>query len=177
MAGGRKPKILNDLGDYVEQGSFEHQRIATKGEHVRYSEELAEKILARIMKKETIATICTGRDGWPCYDTFFQWCARHGDFMERYKTAHSLQADLFFYDIIHAAQSLQNHPDPNAVRIAIEAFKWVTAKMNPQKYNDKYLVDIKQDKTVSFEWEAPPRTIEHESQNTLPAPATTEFHS
>lgn len=101
-----------------------------------YSEALAENILSRISRGESIVQICSD-DKMPNADSVYNWISEKQDFSERYARAREVQAEYMDNLILEAAAKAKE--DPQAARVQIDAYKWRASKLAPKKYGDAML--------------------------------------
>ncbi len=107
----------------------------------------AREILNRLAAGETLHSICKD-DHLPSYLTVYralreptEWAKT---FRKLYAVARDDQADTFFEKIIEQAD--QTTPENcHAMRVRMDAYKWAVAKLRPQKYGDKNIVDTPKD--------------------------------
>lgn len=108
-----------------------------------WSPEIEAEILTRIMKGESVATICgEGRDDFtPGEVTFYKHLAEDDDFAKRYARAREAQAHREFDEIMAVANAAQ--PETVAVaRLQIDAMKWRASKLAPKVYGDRQAVEL-----------------------------------
>lgn len=108
-----------------------------------WTPEIEDEILGRIMRGDSIATICgDDRDDFtPGETTFYKRLASDADFAKRYAQAREAQAHREFDEIVSIADKAR--PDDVAVaRLRIDARKWRAAKLMPKVYGDKQAVEL-----------------------------------
>ena len=106
---------------------------------VRYSEELAEEILDRIARGESLKQICS-EPGMPAPSAVVQWCDRNLEFAERYGRARERCAEHWASEIIDIADSVRSgatSEEINAAKLAVDSRKWIVAKLLPRRYGDR----------------------------------------
>jgi Bacteriophage Sf6, terminase small subunit-like len=136
-----------------------------------YTEELAARICERLASGESLSQIC--RDpAMPCIATIFVWFSKHPSFVENYTRARTLQAEVYFDQMVAIADTPEKavkrvtRPGPKGGdqvettetdatehrRLRIETRKWVLGRMLPQKYGDKTQVEMsgRVDGTISI---------------------------
>lgn len=114
------------------------------GRPTKYTEALAADICDRIIMGQSLHSIAqaVGIHVMRVYD----WMEKHPAFREQYARAREQQADLMDHQIVAVAQRALKRDgdpdklDPQAARVAIDAFKWRAAKLKPKVYGDK--VDV-----------------------------------
>jgi len=113
----------------------------TKG--VEYSEELADRICARIAEGESLKSICA-RDGFPDRRTVYRWFVAHPHFLVMQKTAREEHADAEVERFHEIADEEPERDDKGRVdmgwvqrqRLRLDTRKWTLARMHP-KYNER----------------------------------------
>lgn len=107
---GRPTKFTPELGDYICE-------MAGNG--------LSMRKIAKIIDIET--------------RTIFQWLRVHPDFQHQYARAKTEETADAMAEHIHniAEGTLSGEYEPQAARVAIDAYKWTAAKLMPKKYGDK----------------------------------------
>lgn len=118
-----------------------------------YDDEVAQEILERISKGESVRSICAkDRDDFiPSHSTLFKWLDENEKFAEQYARACARRADFYFDQIIEIADAPNTtvNPetqqpelrDPARDRLRVDARKWVVSKLAPKKYGDKIEVE------------------------------------
>lgn len=103
-----------------------------------YSKELAWKICEEIMEGRSLRSIVRDDDGMPSLSIIFKWLDENAWFLEQYARAKDNQADTNTEDIQDLAKRVvSGEVDPQAARVAIDAYKWTASKLKPKKYGDK----------------------------------------
>lgn len=128
---------------------------------VRYSPEIAECICIRLMKKESLRSICKD-PRMPTLDCVVKWLAKPhmAEFREMYYYARRVQAEMLVDEIVEIADNTEHDwkkrfdkngdlidyvPDNEAIqrsRVRIDTRKWYATKMVPKIYGDKLNVDL-----------------------------------
>lgn len=112
------------------------------GRPTLFTEELAGKILGRIAEGESVRSIAKD-DAMPCMTTLFAWLNQHEHFRTAYEFAKQESADVYADKITYVAdETLAGNYEPQAARVAIDAFKWTSSKLKPKKYGDKVQQEI-----------------------------------
>lgn len=107
------------------------------GRPTKYDPEVANAICRYIEDGESIRYIAEQR-GMPSRDTIRRWLVDNEDFQAQYIRAKDHQAELYAETINDIAKgTLNGQYDPNAARVAIDAYKWTASKLKPKKYGDK----------------------------------------
>lgn len=107
------------------------------GRPSEYSVEIADAICIRIAAGDSLADVLR-EDGAPGYSTVMQWLRAHPQFAENYARAREEQGEHDADQVgAIAKQVLTGAVDPQAARVAIDAYKWTAAKRKPKVYGDK----------------------------------------
>jgi hypothetical protein len=113
-----------------------------------FDENAADQILEAIADGTGLVTFLKQRPDLPSYPTVMRWVRDNPEFSEMYARACEDMADNDADKISDVAdQVLQGLVDPQAARVAIDAYKWSAGKRRPRKYGDK--VDITQTTTMA----------------------------
>jgi hypothetical protein len=100
------------------------------------------------------------------------------DFARRYAQAHEDRSDTMADDIIEIADAVEGSDSVAAVaaaKLRIETRKWIAAKLKPQKYGEKQLVETSG--SVTFQLGVPNRTIDITAPTRSIAGPTTDSQS
>ena len=118
------------------------------GRPTDYSQELAERICARIMDGESLRKICKDSD-MPNRSTVNRWLASadHVEFCTQYTHAREVQADFYADEIIDLADdssrdAIQHSGAIERSKIQIDARKWVASKLKPKKYGSFKSIEL-----------------------------------
>ena len=108
----------------------------------KYSEEIFNEILERIMKGDSLKEITKkGRDASvPSRSTFNKWVADDNDLAELYGLAMDIRADQLFDEVIEIADDVADEESTETIqrdKLRIDARKWVVSRMRPMKYGDQ----------------------------------------
>lgn len=107
------------------------------GRPTDYTEELAADFCSRIALGESLRSVVQ-IDGMPSHQTVYNWFGKHEGFVEQYARAKADSADSRADQIEEIADKvLKGEYEPQAARVAIDAFKWTSGKHKPKKYGDK----------------------------------------
>lgn len=109
------------------------------GQQSLYTPERAALICERIAHGESLVAI-SGKQGLPSYQTIMEWLKVHSHFEAMYRQAREDQADFMADEIIAISDSVRDCTDSakvNAARLAVDARKWVAAKLKPKVYGDR----------------------------------------
>lgn len=113
-----------------------------------FHEEAAEQILEAIANGTGLVTFLKQRPDLPTYSTVMRWIRDNPEFAENYTRACEDMADNDADKIADVADRVvRGLVDPQAARVAIDAYKWSAGKRRPRKYGDK--IEIEQTGTVA----------------------------
>jgi len=90
---------------------------------------------------------------------------------EQYARARKLQAEASFEKILTLAERVENGLlEPQAARVAIDTYKWVAARLHPQVYADKPLLDMGDNTPteITVRWASKPKELKDVSESTEP---------
>lgn len=116
------------------------------GRPTDYSEELASDLCSRIAEGRSLRSVVQD-DDMPSARTVYNWLGKHEGFVQQYARAKEDSADARADQIDDIGDRvLKGEYDPQAARVAIDAFKWTSGKHKPKKYGDKQQIE----QTVNF---------------------------
>lgn len=105
-----------------------------------YNEAVAEEICTQLVEGKSLAEICR-QEGFPSYSTVVKWRNDIPSFSANYARAREDQADTDADTIGDIARKVaQGEMDPQAARVAIDAYKWTAGKRKPKVYGDKLAI-------------------------------------
>ncbi len=108
------------------------------GRPSKYTQELADFICAEIAEGRSLRSIIRDNEHVPTMQTIFSWLRLHESFLDQYACAKEQSADALADDIQDIADStLSGKYEPNAARVALDAYKWTASKLKPKKYGEK----------------------------------------
>lgn len=114
------------------------------------SPELLEAFLERVMKGESVKSICDGKD-MPSRETVYKWMRDDEEFADKYARAKEVCSHLYQEEIIEIAdRPKKTRNDVEADKLRADVRKWVASKLNPKKYGDK--IDVNQTGNLKIEW-------------------------
>lgn len=117
------------------------------GRPSEYTQEMADKICARIADGESLRAICRD-DGMPQIRSVMRWLAAHPEFSQQYARAREEQADKIFDELLEIADDSRNdwiekeqgsvvdHEHVSRSKLRVDTRKWMLARMAPKKYGD-----------------------------------------
>jgi transposase-like protein len=113
-----------------------------RAKEVNYSEEVVERILAKIGEGESVASICK-EAGMPAASAVYGWLAKYPDFKDRYALAREAQQDVMLERMTDIADSCPANKNQIAkAKLRIENLKWQAGKLNPKKYSDRLALSV-----------------------------------
>lgn len=102
------------------------------------TEEIADRILTGIAEGNSLVTILREDEDLPSYATVMKWLRTNPEFAALYVRAREDQADHDADKIGDIAEAVAlGKIEPNAARVAIDAYKWAAGKRKPRVYGDK----------------------------------------
>ena len=104
--------------------------------------EIFNEIINRITCGESVRSILKSKNNKPDFVTLLKWIDEDEIKFKQYARAkeESAHSDADYISNI-AEMVLSGELDPNAARVAIDAYKWSSGKKNPKKYGDKIDID------------------------------------
>lgn len=105
------------------------------GAPTTFTQELAERLCARIAKGENVLAICA-EPGMPAWETLRGWRARHPQFAQDYAGAREASAEMFENKALDAADEATAE-NAHAARLKVDTFKWAASKRLPKVYGDR----------------------------------------
>jgi hypothetical protein len=111
-----------------------------------YTPELATRICSQLAEGKSLRTVCEAED-MPSKTTVFNWLATNKAFLDQYARAKEESADAMaeeLLDIADESVAEAYKADPKAsgavvqaMKLRVDARKWLMSKMKPKKYGDK----------------------------------------
>lgn len=96
-----------------------------------------EAILDRIAGGESLMAILR-ENGMPGYSTFISHLSKDEELQDKYRRAREASGDADADKVGDIAdKAARGEIDPNAARVAIDAYKWAAGKRKPKVYGDK----------------------------------------
>lgn len=133
------------------------QDVPVSGRPTKFTQDLATKILARVMAGESLRSVCRDED-MPARSTVHLWLAKDLSFSDQYARACDIRAEDLFDEMFEIADDATNDwmmrgSGENATevvngenvqrsRLRIDTRKWALARMNPKKYGDKITNEV-----------------------------------
>jgi hypothetical protein len=109
-----------------------------RGRPTRYEAALVAEICTRIAGGDSLRRICA-EVMMPAKSTVLGWLfdGRHSKFVEMYARAREAQAEVFVDEIVDLADTAAAGENLQALKLRVDARKWVAAKLLPKKYGDR----------------------------------------
>ena len=137
-----------------------------RGRPSDYTPEEADMICTWIAEGKSLRSYCREHAREMC--TVYKWMREEKDFAQRYARAHDDRADSLADEIVDIADEAVGgtNDDIQAARLRIDARKWVSSKLRPQKWGDK--VEIEQKGHVTFNLAPLRRVVDVTPHNVIP---------
>lgn len=112
--------------------------MAKRAAMVKYTDAIGEEICRRIADGESLRSICRDKH-MPELATVHRWTGDSSHpLCDQYARARDKQADYFAGRVAEVADdTLNGKYDPQAARVAVDAFKWTAARMAPKRWGDR----------------------------------------
>lgn len=108
---------------------------------MEFTEEIADRILHGIAEGNSLVSILKEDEELPSYTTVMKWLRMYPEFAANYARAREDQADHDADKIGDIAeQVVKGQVDPQAARVAIDAYKWAAGKRKPKVYGEKLAI-------------------------------------
>lgn len=108
---------------------------------LEFTEEIADRILHGIAEGNSLVSILKEDEELPSYTTVMKWLRQNPEFAANYARAREDQADHDADKIGDIAERVvRGDVDPQAARVAIDAYKWAAGKRKPKVYGEKMMV-------------------------------------
>ena len=134
---GRPPKKIRVAEEvHVRQGNI-------KGRPSSKSPALIDDILAGVASGRSLARVCADDPRMPDVRNVYRWMEQDEGFRLAYLRACSNRSLVYADTIGDIAQAtLSGKIDPNAARVAINAYQWVAARLSANVYGEKQEVTV-----------------------------------
>lgn len=107
------------------------------GRPTEYNTKIADLFCSRIALGDSLRKVVKD-DDMPSHTTIYNWFGVYPEFIEQYARAKQDSADSRADQIEEIAEKvLEGEYEPQAARVAIDAFKWTSGKHKPKKYGDR----------------------------------------
>lgn len=101
------------------------------------------RICARIAEGESLRRVCDGKNGLPAWRTILEWVAADPALAQQYALACDARADAMAEQILDIADAASGTPEQvQAARLAVDARKWILARMAPRRYGDRVSAEV-----------------------------------
>lgn len=113
-----------------------------KGRTLAEMDELAARLLGGIAEGKSLRALLKA-PGMPSMPTFFAWLRADRDFAVLYARAREAQAEGYADEITALADEAQglDAAGVNAMRLRVDARKWIASKLLPRKYGDNINIE------------------------------------
>lgn len=106
-----------------------------------YSQAVADQIIDSLAEGNSLVSTLKEDEELPRYSTVMQWLRTNPSFAAMYARAREDQADHDADKIGDIAERVvAGSVDPQAARVAIDAYKWAAGKRKPRVYGEKIAV-------------------------------------
>jgi hypothetical protein len=106
-----------------------------------FNTETADRIIEGIASGNSLVSVLKEDEELPSYTTVMKWLRQYPEFAESYARAREDQADHDADKIGEIAEEVRRGKiEPNAARVAIDAYKWAAGKRKPRVYGDKVAI-------------------------------------
>ena len=110
------------------------------GRPSKYSQQVADEIVERMLGGEHIVQICND-EKMPGRSTVYRWMDDYPDFGTRIARAREGLADFLAWKILQMAEKSTNET-ANADRVKLAAWQWHAARLAPKKYSEKQITEL-----------------------------------
>jgi hypothetical protein len=119
-------------------------------------------ICDQIADGKSLRSICS-QEGMPVKYTVLRWLQADPAFAERYAQARVQAADALAEELQDLADQAIREPEKaNAIRVAIDAKKWIASKLRPKAYGDRIEQHVVNEVQSPVEVEAKIKLLEAE---------------
>jgi hypothetical protein len=119
-------------------------------------------ICEQIADGKSLRSICS-QEGMPVKYTVLRWLQADPEFAERYAQARIQAADALAEELQDLADQAIREPEKaNAIRVAIDAKKWIASKLRPKAYGDRIEQHVVNETQSPVEVEAKIKLLEAE---------------
>jgi hypothetical protein len=114
--------------------------MAKVGRPTIYTPELGDRICDELTNGKSLVKICEP-DDMPATVSIYKWLREHEEFANNYTRARENQADKYADEIVEIADRATDKDSAAAMKVRVDARKWVSSKLKPKKYGDKLDLD------------------------------------
>jgi hypothetical protein len=112
---------------------------------VQYPKAVRDAILLELSEGVPLKTICN-REGMPNRRQVSRWVLEDEEFAQAFREARLLGAEANEDEVRLLIQQAIERPEmANAVRVAMDGYKWLTGVTNPNKYGQKQELTVKEE--------------------------------
>jgi hypothetical protein len=112
---------------------------------MQYPKEVRDAILIELSEGVPLKTVCA-REGMPTRRQVSRWVLEDEEFAQAYREARMLGAEANEDEVrLLIQQAIERPETANAVRVAMDGYKWLTGVTNPHKYGQKQELTVKED--------------------------------
>lgn len=104
------------------------------GRPPEFTQDIADNICSRLASGESLRKICSD-ESMPSIVSVWRWLNKYPDFSKQYAQAREAQAEYYADEIVEIADTADKDT-ANAVRVQVDARKWVASKLRPKKYGE-----------------------------------------
>ncbi len=121
------------------------------GRPIVITDEVAERIFARMEAGESIAGICR-TDGFPSSRTLYRRVESDEEFRTRYNWALMIRSELWAEEIVTISDSVKGSTsmeEINAAKLMVNARQWIVSRLLAKKYGDSPTASINVNSTTN----------------------------
>jgi hypothetical protein len=106
----------------------------------KFTQKFEDEFLDRLRMGESVAAICQ-LTHMPALGTIYRYLQADEEFALKYAKARAIQAEYYVDKVAEIADATWADMNVNAAnaRVAMDGYRWMAAKLSPQKYNDAYV--------------------------------------
>lgn len=117
------------------------QSASSTRQRVSPTPEILDEIFSRLEAGESLSGICYSEpERFPRPSTITDLCAANAEVSARYARARNAGLDRLAEQSLSVASD--KHRDPNCRRVELDAIKWFTSKLRPDKYGDASKLEL-----------------------------------
>jgi hypothetical protein len=134
---------------------------------MQYPKEVRDTILQQLGEGIPLKKICE-RQGMPSRMQVTRWVLEDEEFAYSYRQARLLGAEANEDEVRLLIQQAIEKPEmANAVRVAMDGYKWLTGVTNPAKYGQKQELTVKEEAKTPEEVQSRIKALETELQGLM----------
>ena len=109
---------------------------------IPFDQDIADRICEAIASGRGLISFLRESEDLPSYPTVMRWVRDQPEFADQYARAREDMGDNDADKIADVAQRVEDGLiDPNAARVAIDAYKWSAGKRRPKRYGERLEVE------------------------------------